>query len=509
MLSSALLASVLESAPDTIVIVDAAGRILFASRRITALCGYLPEEVVGQGIECLLPERYRETHLGHRRNYARNAHPRPMGIDLDLYALHKDGTELPVEISLSPIRDGERLLVAAALRDVTERKRIQTELMQAREAADRANLAKSRFLATASHDLRQPLQTLSLLNGTLRRVVRDPVAGEAVVQQGQAIDAMSRLTNALLDISKLESGAIRPDPEDFAVAALFEEIRNEFASLAASKGLELRIETGAPWAHSDPSLVGQILRNLVSNAIKYTHQGWVALRSSPAAAGVRLEVADSGIGIPADHLPYIYDEFYQVGVASNTSREGYGLGLSIVHRLVKLLGLKLEVSSEIGRGSTFTLELPAGARAASGEAVAASAADRPEARTGSARILLVDDDAGVRNATAMLLRVEGFEVLCAASLEEVSQALRQKPRIDLVIADYHLQKGETGIEVIAAARAVAGERLGAVLVSGDTSSTLRDVKATDRLRIASKPIRADELLSIVAELLATTRKTDA
>jgi two-component system, sensor histidine kinase len=503
MLPSELLASVLESAPDAIVVVDTAGRILFASRRITALCGYLPQEIVGQGIECLLPERYRETHLSHRRNYARNAHARPMGVDLDLYALHKDGTELPVEISLSPIRDGERQLVAAALRDVTERKRIQTELMQAREAADRANLAKSRFLATASHDLRQPLQTLSLLNGTLRRVVRDPIAGEAVTQQGQAIDAMSRLTNALLDISKLESGAIRPAPADFTVATLFEEMRNEFASVAESKGLELRIEIGAPSVHSDPSLVGQILRNLVSNAVKYTQRGWVALRSSPAGAGVRLEVADSGIGIPADHLLYIYDEFYQVGIASNTAREGYGLGLSIVHRLVRLLDLKLEVNSEVGRGSTFVLQLPAGERTPAGEVAAASSLDPPKARAESARILLVDDDAGVRNATAMLLRVEGFEVLGAASLEEVNQALRENPRIDLVIADYHLQKGETGIEAIAAARAIAGEHLGAVLVSGDTSSTLRDVRADERLRIASKPIRADELLSVIAKLLST------
>lgn len=507
MLSSALLASVLESAPDAIVIVDASGDILFASRRITDLCGYLPEEIAGKGIECLLPERYREIHLGHRRNYARNAQSRPMGVDLDLYALHKDGTELPVEISLSPIRDGERLLVAAALRDVTDRKRIQTELMQAREAAERANLAKSRFLATASHDLRQPLQTLSLLNGTLRRVVRDPMASEAVTQQGQAIDAMSRLTNALLDISKLESGAIRPDPANFAVAALFEEMRNEFASVAASKGLELRIETTAPSAYSDPSLVGQILRNLISNAIKYTHRGWVALRSAYSPFGVRLEVADTGIGIPADHLPYIYDEFYQVGVASNTSREGYGLGLSIVHRLVGLLSLKLEVQSEVGRGSTFILEMPAGAREATRGIAVASSADQPEALPASGRILLVDDDAGVRNATAMLLKVEGFEVLCAASLAEANEALRPDPRIDLVIADYHLQNGETGIEVIAAARNVAGENLGAVLVSGDTSSTLRDVRAAERLRIASKPIRADELLSLIAELLPVRKDT--
>jgi len=509
MLSPELLASVLESAPDAVIIVDAAGTILFASSRITALCGYRPEEITGRGIECLLPERFRETHLAHRHSYARHARPRPMGADLDLYALHKDGTELPVEISLSPIRDGERLLVAAALRDVTERKRIQTELMQAREAAERANLAKSRFLATASHDLRQPLQTLSLLNGTLRRLVHDPTGAEAVAQQGQAIEAMSRLTNALLDISKLESGAIRPDPEDFAVATLFEELRNEFASLAASKGVELRIDVSAPSAHSDPSLVGQILRNLVSNAIKYTNRGWVQLRSAHSASGVQLQVTDTGVGIPADQLPYIYDEFYQVGVASNTSREGYGLGLAIVQRLVTLLGLKLDVQSTVGRGSTFTLELPSAERKTAAGPVAAPGAALPACEQRAARILLVDDDAGVRNATALLLRVEGCEVLCAASLGETEQVLRENPQLDLIIADYHLQGNETGVDVIAAARAIAGESLGAVLVSGDTSSRLRDVKAGDRLRIASKPIRAEELLSIIAELLAARRPAKA
>src|SRR6185312_9339319 len=152
-----------------------------------------------------------------------------------------------------------------------------------------------------------------------------------------------------------------------------------------------------------PSLVGQILRNLISNAIKYTQRGWVRLRSVPCPAGVRLEVADSGIGIPADHLPYIYDEFYQVGVASNTSREGYGLGLSIVHRLVRLLGLKLDVQSEVGRGSTFALEMPAGAPEAKGVAAAPAGVAGHAAPHAPGRILLVDDDAGVRNATAMLL----------------------------------------------------------------------------------------------------------
>src|SRR6185437_958130 len=464
---------------------------------ITTLAGYQPEEVLERSIEFLMPQRFRELHLAHRRAYNRDARPRPMGMNLELRVLRKDGHELPVEISLSPVHDGERLLIAAAIRDVTERKRIQTELKHAREAAERANLAKSRFLATASHDLRQPLQMLSLL-----RTVRSPVAIEAVAQQGQAIEAMSRLTNALLDISKLESGAIRPDPSDFAVAALFEEMRTEFASLAASKGLELRIEAVAPAAHSDPSLVGQILRNLVSNAIKYTHRGWVQLRSAPSERGVRLEVTDTGIGIPVEQLPHIYEEFYQVGVASNTARQGYGLGLSIVHRLVRLLGLKLEVQSELGRGSTFSLELPpALAKAASTVLTCDSASTPASGLPATARILLVDDDAGVRNATAMLLEVEGFVVARAASLSEAVQEARRGPPVDVVVADYHLQRGETGMDVIVQVRALVGQSLGAVLVSGDTSSTLRDIKLDEHLRVASKPIRADELLELIATLL--------
>jgi len=504
MLSSDLLSTVLEAAPDAIVIVDPQGRIVFASRQVAMLFGYEPSELIGESIESLLPRRFRQMHLGHRRSYVRNARMRPMGVDLDLYALRKDGTELPVEISLSPIEDSGRTLVAAAIRDVSERKRIQAALTHAREEADRANQAKSRFLATASHDLRQPLQTLSLLNGTLSRVVRDPTAAEAVAQQGQAVDAMSRLLNALLDISKLESGAIQPDPSDFAVAALFDELRGEFASLAASKGLSLEVESAGQRVHSDASLVGQILRNLISNAIKYTRQGSVRLRALARPPAVRIEVADTGVGIPADQIPYIYDEFFQVGVASNTVREGYGLGLSIVHRLVTLLGLRLDVHSEVGHGSVFALELPQAlsAPAASERASAASTA-AGYAPTGSPRILLVDDDVGVRNATAMLLKVEGYRVIAAASVGEAAQSARENPDLDLLITDYHLAQDETGVDVMDAVRAVVGGGLRAILVTGDTSSMIRDLKPDERTRLASKPINADELLALIKSLVTS------
>src|SRR5215469_8690057 len=344
-LSAELARGVLDAAPDAMVIIDDGGVIRFANRQVSMLFGYSHDDVVGLPVEQLMPERFRGQHIVHRREYAEALRPRAMGEGLTLLGRRLDGSEFPVEISLSPIRTPERLLIAAAIRDVSDRKRVERELRvarenserardaadQARESADRANQAKSRFLATASHDLRQPLQTLALLNGILRRVVKEPSALEALAQQEQAIGAMTRLLGALLDISKLESGAIKPEPADFRVGMLFEGLRREFTSIAASKGLELQVSSCEECVHSDPALVEQIMKNLLSNAIKYTQAGGrVLLRGRSERGSVRLEVADTGIGIAAEQLAYIYDEFYQVGIPTNSSREGYGLGLSIV-----------------------------------------------------------------------------------------------------------------------------------------------------------------------------------
>ncbi len=355
MLNTDLVQIVLESGPDAIVISDATGEVVLVNRQADTIFGYERSEVLGQPIEQLLPATRPPTHLDGAASGAAE-HPAPVGIERQ--GRRKDGTEFPVDISLSPIQFGDRVLTATAIRDATQRKRIETELQQARNEAEHANAAKSRFLATASHDLRQPLQTLALLNGTLQRMTADPELRVVLAHEEQAIHSMSRLVNALLDISKLESGAIQPEVTDFTVASLFRELGLEFASLASSKGLALTVESGEDFVRSDPSLVEQILRNLISNAIKYTHSGRIAIRGVRVATVVRIEVLDTGIGIPADKLPYIFDEFYQVGVASNHARDGYGLGLSIVSRLVKLLGLKLDVLSVPGQGSIFSLELP-------------------------------------------------------------------------------------------------------------------------------------------------------
>jgi two-component system, sensor histidine kinase len=502
----ALARSVLDAAPDAMIVIDESGVIRFANRQATTVFGYAHVELVGQKVEFLMPPRFQARHLSHRQSYAESLRMRPMGIGLELFGLRKDGTEFPVEISLSPIDDDSGTLVAAAIRDVTDRKRVEAELIVARqnadvarESADRANQGKSRFLATASHDLRQPLQTLSLLNGMLRRAIAEPVAAEALVQQELAIGSMSRLLNALLDISKLESGAIKPDPIDFSVSGLFEELRLEFAGLASSRGLTLKVSGSDDYAHSDRALVEQILMNLLSNAIKYTRAGWISLRCVlDASSLLRIEVEDTGIGIPADQLRLIYDEFYQIGVPTNSSREGYGLGLSIVQRLVTLLSAKLEVRSEVGKGSVFSLTLPAGHAVKQQRKID----DRgsTQGHKGAVHILLVEDDAAVRTATRLLLKSEGYVVSAAESLTDALERVREMTQVDLILTDYHLPDGASGLDVIAAIRAELANPLKAVLITGDTSSAVAELRRDPLLRVASKPIRAEDLLQILTEL---------
>ncbi len=352
------MSSALEWIPDAVLIADASGRVVFANGRSASLFGYGPQELLSLTLNDLLPERFRNQGARFPPLYLTVSSS--MRSAMELHALRRDGSEFPVDLNLSPIPDSQRLTLVV-VRDVTAQRHTENELIAAHEAANRADLAKSRFLATASHDLRQPLQALSLLNGTLRRMAGNADTLEVLTHQEQAINAMSRLVNALLDISKLESGKVRPELTDFQVTALLEELRQEFAGLAAHKGLALEVASSSGTAHSDPALVGQILRNLLSNAIKYTRQGLVLLRSRPTSGGCRIEVVDTGIGIPAEQIDSIYDEFFQIGCRTGESREGYGLGLSVVNRLARLLDLKLTVQSAPGKGSSFSFELPAGA----------------------------------------------------------------------------------------------------------------------------------------------------
>ena len=512
----------LDAAPDALIILDEQGGILFANRQTSALFGFSREEIRRQRFAQLVPGRVAAGGRGPGSS-GDAADGWVLGSGIETFAQRRDGSEFPVEIRLSVLEASECRLTAAAIRDISDHKRAETELIvarvlaeqaqaaadAARSSADRANLAKGRFLATASHDLRQPLQALALLNRTLRTLVREPAALGALAQQEQTIRAMSRLMNALLDISKLESGAIKPEPTDFALEALFAELHAEFAAIAAEKGLGLRFEEVRAVAHSDPSLVEEILRNLISNAIKYTERGGITVRAVQERGVLRLDVSDTGVGIAPEQLGLIFEEFFQVGVSPNAAREGYGLGLSIVQRIAKLLGAAVTVRSAPGEGSTFSLTVPFGASRAPTRAAVNAAPAPVHRRLRRARVLLVEDDVAVRSATQLLLSVEGYEVTAVAGLADAVRAAREDSGLCLLITDYHLGAGETGLQVIEAVRAILGPQLGAVLVTGDTSSVIRHLRRDECLRIVSKPVDADELLGMLQALLVTGSDADA
>jgi PAS domain S-box-containing protein len=493
--------ALMDSAPDAMAVVDGKGDIVLVNTRTESLFEYKRQELIGKPIDILIPERYRARHAAHRGIYAESPVPRAMGANLELFARRRDGSEIPVEVSLSPVATSGGLRVVSAIRDISDRKRALEQLRHARAAAEKADRAKSTFLATASHDLRQPLQTLSLLNGTLRRMGKDSDPAEALSLQEAAIGVMSRLLDALLDISKLESGAVKPVVTNWQAVSLFGQLRAEFANIAADKGVQLEAERSPAWVRSDVSLVGQVLRNLVSNAIKYTHRGSVRLRVRPEGEAVWVEVTDTGIGMAPEELSHIYEEFYQIGVPKNATREGYGLGLSIVSRIVKLLGLELDVHSEIGKGSTFALKLPVGTAIVASTAPLGVTSAAERSAKSVHRILVVEDDPAVLNATRLLLTVEGYGVATATSVAQALERMHESPDLELVMTDYHLVDGETGRQVIASVRQLRGPDFKAILITGDTSRAARAVDGDENLHFLSKPVEPEQLLRLLKKLL--------
>lgn len=494
-LSRDQLEAFLDASPDAVVIADAAGTMVFVNGEAEKLFGYRRSELLGQPVEMLIPGAARTEHAASRDRYFASPRRRPMGSGIELFGLRRDGTEFPAEISLSPVQTAAGPYVSSTIRDLSDQKRIEAQLIETKQAAERASQAKSRFLATASHDLRQPMQTLSMLNSALGRTVRDEQSRRAVALQGQALGAMSDLLDALLDISKLETGVIEPDIADCALATICERLCAEFAGEAEAKGLELLVTSGADVVRTDSTLLEQVLQNLLANAIRYTQQGRVHLRCISEADHVRIEVLDTGSGIPSEELEAIFDEFYRVPQTSAQPAGGLGLGLSIVRRLADLLEHPLLVESTPGAGSCFAVRVPKG----DPSAVAGMAAKPAEEETAAsgALILIVDDDEEVAAATSLLLEIVGYRTLTAADAVSARERLAGTVP-QAVICDFHLRRGETGVDAIRGIRAAARSQVPAILVTGDTSGSVAEhLEGLEGCRLLSKPVDTDELLRLL------------
>jgi len=491
--SEAYFRTMLETAPDAMIIVDERGRIAIVNRQAEDMFGYTRAELLGHEVEMLLPERIRHDHLGHRDGYVANPELRPMGPGLDLFGRRKDGSEFPVEISLSPVKTSSGMFVSSVIRDVTQRRRMEQEIIAARQAAERAQKANTAFLAAASHDLRQPVQALSLLNGALRRTVKDERAREMIDSQEHSLTAMTNLLNSLLDISRLDAGVVTPEIEEFPMQRVIDRLSAEFGRQAHHKGLEFSAEPCAVTVRSDPNLLSEIIQNLVSNAIRYTDSGSVEMVCDCAGDTCRLEVVDTGIGIEADQLEEIFKEFHQTKTPGS-STEGFGLGLAIVRRLADLLEHDVAVESEPGQGSRFRVSVPivAAPRHAQGEEIKSAATESG----GVGTVILIEDDVNVANAWGLLLEAEGYRVATAKSAPEADAIIEHLDTVpSLLISDFHLLDGSTGVEAVMGIREHYGVNIPAFIVSGDTSKVVKDARPVDNCTLMSKPVNTSRLLA--------------
>lgn len=391
-----------------------------------------------------------------------------------------------------------------ALRREAEEKSklLETALQQmdaARRSAEQANVAKTRFLAAASHDLRQPIHALGLLLATLADRVRNDQTAPLLGQIDASVDAVEAMLNSLLDISKLDAGVVHPNVGPVDLGALFERLNAEYQPVARLTNNRLRFRPTSAMVLSDAAMLQRILANLISNALRYTHHGRVLVTARKRGDSICIGVYDNGPGIPSESLEDIFLEFHQLGNPERDRRRGLGLGLAIVKRLVGLLGHGMEVRSRVGRGSRFSITLPRSMEAQRPREPDAAA--EPDADLRGSHVLVLDDEVSVLDAMRRLLEGWGCEVTTAATPEEAEARVRASRPPDLVIVDYRLRQHASGIETIGKLHQRIGKPVPALVITGDT--------APDRLREAQesgypllhKPVMPARLRSAMRQLM--------
>lgn len=416
------------------------------------------------------------------------------GNDVAFRIRHRDGSIRWASVSYQRIfdNDGRPLGYRTSVRDSTERKRVEDALRAAHEEAERANRSKGQFLAAASHDLRQPLQAANLFLAALKSQGLNGQQRETVQNIDMALRATNDLLDALLDISRLDAGVLQPHPVPFRLQPVIDQLAVEFAEEAAQKKLALRVAPTPLSVRSDPRLLERLLRNLISNALRYTEKGGVLIGVRRRGAQAQIEIWDTGIGIPAAEMRRIFDEFFQIGNPERDRRRGLGLGLAIVERIGRLLDHPVTVHSVEGRGSVFAISLPIVEPVAEPRAVH-PAQDQPH-RIAGLRVLAIEDEPMQRQAMAALFGQWGCAIDVVRSAAEAMRLLANDAAIpDIIVADYRLRDGRTGAEAIRVLRHFLGRAIPGILITGDTEpARLAEAKASG-FRLLHKPVDPDRL----------------
>jgi two-component system CheB/CheR fusion protein len=491
---------IIDAIRQPLVVLDEEFRVLSASRSFYATLAVKPEQTIGlplaapggpldsPHLRALLAQMAADDAAVSDREVAFD---RPTGRHtflVDAHRMPEDGDRKPKYV--------------LTLNDVAEHRRVEEALEAAKRQTEQANASKMRILAAASHDLRQPLQTLNLLLGILAKKTKDEGALRLVGKLDETLVAMSGMLNTLLDINHLEAGTVRVEISSFPIGQLLEQLRTEFAYHAEVTGLGWSVVSCRLRVRSDPRLLEQILRNLLSNAVKYTQHGKVLLGCRRRGRQLRIEVWDTGIGITEEQLQLIAAKFRQ-----SDPRHEYsvGLGLSVVQRLAGLLRHNVAVTSRLGRGSVFSVEVDL----ADDDAALQGWPDGQErlaAAGGDGPILVIEDDPAVREMLALTLTGEGYRTIAVADGTGINELVASKPvPPSLVIADHVLPNGRNGLQVVTAVQAILPHPIPAIILTGETSAAIiREITRHGCVPL-SKPVKTSELLDQLQTLLAERR----
>jgi PAS domain S-box-containing protein len=484
-----------EAIPLPMVTLRMDGTILRANQAAEETLGTPPGSLPGRHIEDFAAhDEITEDHLCQRMR-AQDSVQR-----LELEAKRADGRMVWVLASTRRFEvEGERRIVLV-FQDVTELKDKEQRLTEANEEAERNIRARMRFLAAASHDLRQPLQAMALFASALDHHVTTTQGRTIVHSLKTSLRSMEEMFDALLDMSKLDAGVMRSDPQVFLINDIFEQLEATYAPQAEAAGLRFRLVPSSAAVKSDPRLLARIVGNFLSNAIRYTRSGAVLLGVRRRGNRVRVAVYDTGPGIPESQRLDIFREFRQGGTPNVAGRgAGMGLGLAIVQRLARLLGHALDVRSTVGRGSTFAVEVPLAEEFLPHAAQVDD--DEDIADLEGTTVVVIDDDPNIQDALSMLLREWGCVAVVASNAGDALTQLKSLGRRpDVILADLHLGHDESGTDSVAVLRRHAGTPVPAFLFTGDTGAANAAPQAGG-LRILRKPIDPMRLRAYLGQAL--------
>jgi len=473
---------------------DDSGRIIdlevfYANPMAANFCHRTPEQIIGQHIGDILPGARKPGGLIEQHGrIIESGDPQEYTLEYDA-----DGVKGHFRNLVAPFGR----YVATSFRDVTAEIEGNIALAKAKAEAEYANHAKSKFLAAASHDLRQPVQSLTLLMSIIKRQVANrPQLAEAVEMAQTSVNSLNGMLTGILDISRLDAGVIEPEIASLNVGDLVRRLAREYQPRAEAIKLVLRSWPRDLYVRSDAALLDRVLRNLIENALRYTAEGGVFIGLRRRGDRIRLDVIDTGMGIPDDKQTEIFEEFHQLNNPARDSSRGLGLGLAIVNRLARLLDIKLEVRSRIDRGTRFSLLVPMDA------CPAEDAKSKPQLKDPGGRILIIEDNAAVRAAYEIMLSQWGYSTQSAASGEAaVALAQRQDWRFDAILADHRLGSGLTGAAAASAIAKGAGRAIPTLIVTGDTAAERILQVGASGFAMLHKPAAADDLRRELAAII--------